>query len=77
MGIYKDKRSGSWVARGKTVNGKRPYIGSFKSEAEAENAYALHDLTHLSGTFTFRYDETSVYELPKKRGFLARLFRRA
>ncbi len=78
MGVHKDKRAGSWIARSKMVNGKRKYLGAFKSEADAENAVAIYELTKLTtSNFAPLHRVETPFELPKKRGFFARLFRRA
>ena len=80
MGIYKDKRSGSWVARGKTRNGKREYLGSFKTEEEANYAYAINTQSHQLRPFVIKeqglLDELELALEPPKQGFFARLFKR-
>jgi len=78
MGAHYDKSKKRWIARSKMVNGKRKYLGAFKSEADAENAVAIYELTKLTtSNFAPLHQVETPFELPKKQGFFARLFRRA
>lgn len=45
MGVYQDKRTGNWVARSRTVNGKRKYIGTYSDYSSAIRAVLKHDGT--------------------------------
>jgi len=78
MSVYYAKEKKRWIARSKMVNGKRTYLGAFKSEADAENAVAIYELTKLTtSNFAPLHQVETPFELPKKQGFFARLFRRA
>lgn len=78
MGAHYDKSKKRWIARSKMVNGKRKYLGAFKSEADAENAVVIYELTKLTtSNFVPLHQVETLFELPKKQGFFARLFRRA
>lgn len=79
MGIYQDKRSGSFVARTKTVNGKREYLGAFKTREEAEKAFKISEAVQERGFIHPLYDRDELqFELPKDtRSLFQRIFRRA
>ena len=43
VGIYKDNRSGTWVARSRAVKGKRTYLGAYKTPEDALKAFSIHE----------------------------------
>jgi|JI6StandDraft_1071083.scaffolds.fasta_scaffold282557_2 hypothetical protein len=81
MGIYRDKRSGSFIARTDTINGKREYLGAFKTEEAADKAYQISKAVHERGFIHPLYEGADLaFELPKQRvvnlGFFKRLFKK-
>jgi len=77
MGTYRDKRSGSWIARTRMVNGKREYLGAFKTEEAAQKAFQVSEVVRMRGVYFPEYDTELRFELPKRQSFFKRLFRRA
>lgn len=80
MGIYRDKRSGSWVARGKTVNGKREYLGTFKTDDEARNAFAVNEMARQRAEKLIPLTELPLHYEPRSLNpfkALLKLFKRA
>lgn len=80
MGFHYDKSKKRWIARSKMVKGERVYLGAFKSEADAENAYAVHELTRtITSTpelHRVKVDLVSPKELHKDKSWFNRLFGR-
>jgi len=77
MGTYRDKRSGSWIARTRMKDGKREYLGAFKTEEAAQKAFMVSEVVRVKGIHFPEYDTELRFELPKRPGFFKRLFRRA
>jgi len=77
MGTYLDKRSGSWIARTRMKDGKREYLGAFKTEEAAQKAFQVSEIVRARGIYYPEYDTELRFELPKRPGFFKRLFRRA
>lgn len=77
MGVHLDKRSGSYIARTRTNNGKREYLGAFKTEEAAQKAFQVSEVVRMRGIYYPEYDTELRFELPKRKSFFKRLFRRA
>lgn len=79
MGIYVDKRTNTWVARTRTKDGKREYLGTFKTKEAAEKAFKVSELVLERGFIHPLYDDHElIFEQPKDtRSLFQRLFRRA